>query len=245
MSLPLSRRIAQAALLVAAGATPLVAAGSASALDLVPKGDLTSGITQADAPDPSATVQGATHELGQSAGTTGAATVAAGVPATADATGHTVAAALPSADKALGNITAPAAKTAATTGTLANIATTVAPKLLDRAGPALTGKLNPVAGPQRSATATNPLGSLTHGLPTAGLTQGLPTGPLTSGLPTSGLPTSGLPTSGLTKALPLDSLTGGQDGHRLGGGSLPLGSNPTDAITHLLGGALPVPGLGG
>lgn len=49
MSLPLSRRIAQAALLVAAGATPLVAAGSASASQLVPQGtDLAQGISRLD-----------------------------------------------------------------------------------------------------------------------------------------------------------------------------------------------------
>ncbi|AUG79523.1 hypothetical protein CFP65_4801 [Kitasatospora sp. MMS16-BH015] len=241
MSLPLSRRIAQAALLVAAGASPLLAAGSASAMDLVPQGDLASGITQADAPDPAATVQGTAHELGQSTGATAASTVATGVPATADATGHTVAAALPSVDKTLGGVTAPAAKTAATTGMLANIATTVAPRVVDRAGPALTSKLAPVAGQQRSATTNNPLGGLTGALPTAGLTQSLPTGPLASGLPTKSLPGGDA----------LGSLTGAHsDEHRLGGLPALGGGSPLDSVTHLLGGVgaagLPhLPGVGG
>ncbi|MFD0529779.1 hypothetical protein ACFQ1I_27905 [Kitasatospora arboriphila] len=50
----------------------------------MPQGtDLGSGLTQLDSP--SGTVQGAAHELGQSAGATGAATVATGVPAAGDA----------------------------------------------------------------------------------------------------------------------------------------------------------------
>ncbi|MEU2153883.1 ATP-binding protein [Streptomyces sp. NPDC019396] len=49
MSLPLTRRIARAALLVAAGAAPVVgAAGSASAMDLAPTHDLGGGLTQLD-----------------------------------------------------------------------------------------------------------------------------------------------------------------------------------------------------
>ncbi|MFD5429931.1 glycosyltransferase, partial [Streptomyces sp. NPDC127084] len=49
MSLPLTRRIARAALLVAAGAAPVVgAAGSASAVDLAPTHDLGGGLTQLD-----------------------------------------------------------------------------------------------------------------------------------------------------------------------------------------------------
>src|SRR5947208_2678770 len=110
MSLPLTRRIAQAALLVAAGATPLVAAGSASAADLVPKTDLGAGLTQLDAPSSQSTVQGATHDLGQAAGATTAATAETGIPALSDAAGHTVATNLPEADKTLGSIAAPASK---------------------------------------------------------------------------------------------------------------------------------------
>jgi hypothetical protein len=50
MSLPLSRRIARAALLVAAGAAPVVgAAGSASAVDLPTAAPSLSGLTALDA----------------------------------------------------------------------------------------------------------------------------------------------------------------------------------------------------
>ncbi|GAA2131281.1 hypothetical protein GCM10009760_04850 [Kitasatospora kazusensis] len=241
MSHPLTRRIAQAALLVAAGATPFVVAGSASAADLLPKSDLGAGLTQLDAPSGASTVQGAAHDVGQAAGTTGAATVQAGVPATADAAGHTVAAALPDANKTLGGVTGPAAKTAAMTGTLTEVAGRLAPALVDRAGPAITGKLVPMAGgAQRSATASNPVGSLTQGLPTAGLTSGLPGG-LSGGMPNAGNVTKSLP------ALPgpLGALTSHPDGNRLGGSAPQLGGgSPTDALSHLLGG-LGVAGLNG
>ncbi|MDH6575505.1 hypothetical protein [Kitasatospora sp. MAP5-34] len=247
MSHPLTRRIAQAALLVAAGATPFVASGSASAADLLPKSDLGAGLTQFDAPSGASTVQGAAHDLGEAAGTTGAATVQAGVPATADAAGHTVAAALPDANKTLGGVTGPAAKTAATTGTLTSVAGRLAPALLDRVGPAVAGKLTPVSGgAQRAATASNPLGSLTSGLPTAGLTSGLPSG-LTGGLPgTGGLTKSvpALPSLPGTDALPLDALTGHTDSHRLGGLPALGGGDPLSSLTNVVGG-LGVAGLSG
>ncbi|MFI9270534.1 hypothetical protein ACIGXM_07455 [Kitasatospora sp. NPDC052896] len=65
MSLPLSRRIAQAALLVAAGATPLVAAGVASASDLVPPHtDLAGGVNKLEGFTSGSTVEGTAHQLG-------------------------------------------------------------------------------------------------------------------------------------------------------------------------------------
>ncbi|GAA5009317.1 hypothetical protein [Kitasatospora paranensis] len=220
MSHPLKRRIAQAALLVAAGATPLIAAGSASAADLVPQGtDLGSGLTQLDSPG--GTVQDAAHELGQSAGATGAATVATGVPATSDAAGHTVAAALPDADQALGPVTNTAGKTTAATGALSTIAGQVAPALIDRAGPAVAGKLVPAVPGTRSAAAASPLSTVTGALPTGGL----PTGALTGALPTGGL-TKSLPAAGA-----LDSLTGAPAAENRLGGMPSLGSNPTDLLS--------------
>ncbi|MDH6123241.1 hypothetical protein P3T39_000164 [Kitasatospora sp. GP82] len=245
MSLPLTRRIAQAALLVAAGAAPLIGAGSASAADLVPSTtDLGSTLTQPDVPNSASTVQGATHELGQAAGTTGAATVAAGVPATADAAGRTVTTALPNTDHSLGKVTTalpntdhslgkltgPAEKTAAVTGALSTVAAKATPALADRLAPELAGKLPSVPG-TRSTSATGGLDSLSHALPGGStVTSALPTG----GVPDTGAVTNALP-GGLGKALPaadaLGSLTGhGGEGHRLGGGVPGLGNSPLDSL---------------
>ncbi len=237
MSLPLKRRIAQAALLVAAGATPLVAAGSASAAaDLVPRTDLGAPLTQLASPDAGSTLQHTTHELGNAAGATGAATVAAGVPATADATGNIVADTLPEANEKTGSLTAPVDKTAATTGTLSTVASQVAPALAGKLGHAATG---------RSAEAAAPVGGLSQ---VGSVTQGLPSGALTSSIPgadnlTGALPTSSLPTGGLTKALPGADLLGlGEHGsaNRLGGVPDLGGASPLSALTGSLG---PVSGL--
>ncbi|MFB7635905.1 ATP-binding protein [Streptomyces sp. NPDC056149] len=57
MSLPVTRRIARAALLVAAGAAPVVtAAGSASAVDLPPKGNELGGLSTLDSANTSKTL---------------------------------------------------------------------------------------------------------------------------------------------------------------------------------------------
>ncbi|WP_137993518.1 ATP-binding protein [Streptomyces vilmorinianum] len=77
MSLPLTRRIARAALLVAAGATPVVgAAGSASAMDhsLAPTGAL-SGLTAVDSASLGNTVDGASQATTDVVGKTGGKSV--------------------------------------------------------------------------------------------------------------------------------------------------------------------------
>ncbi|MFF6773537.1 ATP-binding protein [Streptomyces sp. NPDC012637] len=83
MSLPLTRRIARAALLVAAGAAPVVgAAGSASALDhsLAPT-DALSGLSVLDAANAGSAVDTA-GQAGETLGqTAGAATESAQAPA--------------------------------------------------------------------------------------------------------------------------------------------------------------------
>ncbi|MEV4616026.1 hypothetical protein AB0K43_26040 [Kitasatospora sp. NPDC049258] len=239
MSHPLKRRIAQAALLVAAaGAAPMAVAGSASAADLVPQTDLGAGLTSTldNAPSSSSTVQDTAHEFGQVAGATGAQTVATGVPLAADAAGKTVAHALPDTNEALGKVTSPAAKTAATAGTVSKLAAVAGPALVDRVGPALTDKVAPavtdkvVPATTRSASAA-----------------GSPLGAATGLLPTNGLPTSGLPgtdaLTGLTHAVPgadgLTSLAHPAAENRLGG--VPgLGSSPLDGLT---GGLGPIGGL--
>lgn len=85
MSLPLTRRIARAALLIAAGAAPVVgAAGSASALAL-PQAPL-DGLTALDAGALGSTVDGASQKTTELAGTGGNA-VKQTVPAAGKAVG--------------------------------------------------------------------------------------------------------------------------------------------------------------
>ncbi|MFF1904707.1 hypothetical protein [Kitasatospora sp. NPDC058218] len=250
MSHSLTRRIAQAALLVAAGATPLVAVGTASAADaLLPKSDLAAPLGQLTNTDAGSTLQHTTHELGQAAGDTGAATVAAGVPATADATGNIVAHQLPEANEKAGSLTAPVDKTAATTGQLSSITPKVAAALAGKVGEAVTGGSGATG---RSAGAgANPVGGLSQ---TAGLTQGLPgAGALTGAVPGADAVTSALPLGALGRALPAEvpgadvlGLAEHGSANRLGGAD--LGPNSPLAglgpITGLLGG-LGGGGLGG
>jgi hypothetical protein len=87
MSLPLTRRIARAALLIAAGAAPVVgAAGSASALAL-PQAPLGGGLTALDAEALGSTVEGASQTTTELAGETGGNAVKHTVPAAGKAVG--------------------------------------------------------------------------------------------------------------------------------------------------------------
>ncbi|MEU8923920.1 hypothetical protein AB0D10_23740 [Kitasatospora sp. NPDC048545] len=253
MSHPLTRRIAQAALVVAAGATPLVAAGSASALGgdaLLPKSDLAAPLGQLTNTDTGSTLQHTTHQLGQAAGTTGAATVAAGVPASADAAGNIVAHQLPEANEKAGSLTAPVDQTAATTGQLSAVTPKVASALAGKLGEAVTGK----GAATRSADAgAGPVGglaqagSLAHALPGAGQLSGA--------VPGTNTVTDALPLGSVERALPLDSVQhavpGGLPGadvlglaehgsaNRLGGADLGP-NNPLSGLTGALG---PIGGL--
>ncbi|MFE0463933.1 hypothetical protein ACFW1A_32235 [Kitasatospora sp. NPDC058965] len=152
MSLPLSRRIAQAALLVAAGATPLVAAGSASADQLVPKGtDLGSGISKLDGVTSASTLKGETHQVGQALGKTGSVLSGTAVPAAADVTGTAAGAALPQTDRVVPNLSDPTGATTTGGGPLADTVSKLAG--LTPLGGALPG---PVAAP-RAMPASMPL----------------------------------------------------------------------------------------
>ncbi|MFH9353034.1 hypothetical protein [Kitasatospora sp. NPDC017646] len=251
MSHPLTRRIAQAALVVAAGATPLVAAGSASALGgdaLLPKSDLAAPLGQLTNTDTGSTLQHTTHQLGQAAGATGAATVAAGVPASADAAGNIVAHQLPEANEKASSLTAPVDQTAATTGQLSGVTPKVASTLAGKLGEAVTGK----GAGTRSATADT-VGGLAQ---TGALTQGLPGADKLSGaVPGTNTVTDALPTGAVDRALPLGpvehTLPGGLpatdvlglaehgSANRLGGADLGP-NNPLSGLTGMLG---PVGGL--
>ncbi|MET8677615.1 ATP-binding protein [Streptomyces sp. NPDC004647] len=118
MSLPLTRRIARAALLVAAGAAPLVgAAGTASAADL-PSTATLGKVGALDGAHLGKTLDGTSKRVGQQAGDSGSKTVKSSVPKAAKTVGG------------VGKATAPAAQKAArdaagtTRGVLGDTATT-------------------------------------------------------------------------------------------------------------------------
>ncbi|MFG2817843.1 hypothetical protein ACGFX4_00320 [Kitasatospora sp. NPDC048365] len=239
MSLPLTRRIAQAALVVAASATPFVAAGSASATEVVPPTDLGAGVTKlADVPNSGSAVQGATHEIGQVVGTTGSATLAAGGPAAGDAAGNTLASTLPDTDDALDQL-GPVGKASVLTDQLGTLTERAAPAIQDKVGPAVTDKVVPAT---RTATAS-PLGTVSKGLPTSSLTQSLPAAGALA------------PVTGVAQSLPGGSALSGLAEHEsanrlgsmpgLGGGSSPLGgaTGALGPVGGLLNGGLPL--LGG
>ncbi|MFB7474870.1 hypothetical protein [Kitasatospora sp. NPDC056184] len=246
MSHPLTRRIAQAALLVAAGATPLVAAGSASAADsLLPKGDLAAPLGQLTNTDAGSTLQHTTHQLGQAAGNTGAATVAAGVPAAADATGNIVAQQLPEANEKAGSLTAPIDQTAATTGELSGVAPKVARALAGKLGEAVTGKS---ATPQRSSHAgLGPVGEIA---PAGALTSAVPGGSgVVQAIPSTTTVTDALPIGSVTRALPADlpaadvlGLAEHGSANRLGGADLGQNS-PLNGLSGLTSALGPLSGL--
>ncbi|MFE6050155.1 hypothetical protein ACFQ6N_05345 [Kitasatospora sp. NPDC056446] len=253
MSHPLTRRIAQAALIVAAGATPLVAAGSASALGgdaLLPKSDLAAPLGQLTNTDTGSTLQHTTHQLGQAAGTTGAATVAAGVPASADAAGNIVAQQLPEANEKASSLTAPVDQTAATTGQLSAVTPKVASGLAGKLGETVTGK---GTGTRSADAAASPVGGLAQA---GSVAKGLPGADKLSGaVPGTSAVTDALPLGSVERALPLGSVTrtlpGGLPGadvlglaehgsaNRLGGADLGP-NNPLSGLTGALG---PIGGL--
>ncbi|MFJ6948177.1 ATP-binding protein [Streptomyces wuyuanensis] len=107
MSLPLTRRIARAALLVAAGAAPVVgAAGSANAVDL-PTRDLgNGGLTQLDGADAGAeagsAVDGAAREAAGTADEAGGRVVGTTLPAAAGTLGGAAETGLPAAQETAG-----------------------------------------------------------------------------------------------------------------------------------------------
>lgn len=104
MSLPLTRRIARAALLVAAGAAAGVgAAGSASAApSTLPATPNLGGLTALDATSVATTADGATQHVTGLAGEAGGKAVEQAVPAAGKTGGKAVKKAAPAAQKAAG-----------------------------------------------------------------------------------------------------------------------------------------------
>ncbi|WP_031078480.1 hypothetical protein [Streptomyces sp. NRRL S-118] len=105
MSLPLTRRIARAALLIAAGAAPVVgAAGSASAVEL-PKAPDLGGVSSLDTASVTGTVGDATRHATGLAGEAGGGAVTKAVPAAGDTVTSTGKTATPAAQQAVGEAT--------------------------------------------------------------------------------------------------------------------------------------------
>ncbi|MFH8516774.1 ATP-binding protein [Streptomyces gelaticus] len=102
MSLPLTRRIARAALLIAAGAAPVVgAAGAAGAAELPQTPDL-GGLTTLDGAGLGKTVDGASQQGTEAAGDTGGRIVGTALPAAGDTVGKADAKTSPTVRKAAG-----------------------------------------------------------------------------------------------------------------------------------------------
>ncbi|MDH2392936.1 ATP-binding protein [Streptomyces sp. HNM0663] len=105
MSLPLTRRIARAALLVAAGAAPVVgAAGSASALEApqLPAG----GLTALDAGSAAGTLDGGAQQSTALVSEVGGDALQNAVPAAGSVVGQAGSATVPAAQQAAGNAAA-------------------------------------------------------------------------------------------------------------------------------------------
>ena len=236
MSLPLKRRIVQAAFVVAAGAVPALLAGSASAATALPNVQDLGGLSQLDSGGLGGNAQSATHEAGQLAGSGAATTVGTAVPALADATGATAGRAIPASSDMLGTATQQAGHVAgATTGSTGNLSgvsglsgltglTGTGPTRAMPVGAVPQAAQAPAAAVPAAAPASapapaaapaapaSPLSTVTGALPPETLPLG-PVGSVAEGNPTQrlgGLPslgdTSGL--GGLTHTLPISSLGG-------------------------------------
>ncbi|MFI1867705.1 ATP-binding protein [Streptomyces jumonjinensis] len=104
MSLPLTRRIARAALLIAAGAAPVVgAAGSASAVDLQQATPL-GGLSSVDAESLGGTLDSTAAQATELAGSTGGNTVAQAVPTAGKSVGKVGGTAAPALQKTAGEV---------------------------------------------------------------------------------------------------------------------------------------------
>ncbi|MBT2530408.1 ATP-binding protein [Streptomyces flavidovirens] len=104
MSLPLTRRIARAALLIAAGAAPVVgAAGSASAAEL-PAAPNLGGLTALDGAGLGDTVDSTAQKSSKTAGDTGSQAVKKALPAAGKTVGKAGKTATPAAQKAAGDV---------------------------------------------------------------------------------------------------------------------------------------------
>lgn len=150
MSLPLTRRIARVALLIAAGAAPVVgAAGAASAAALPQATDL-SALTALDGAQVGDSVDSGARTATKVVGTVGGKTIETAVPAAGKAVGGAAKTATPAAQKVAGETAGSAGEALGQTMTSANSA-------------------SPATGADSSQS---PLGGTLSGLPVSGLPLG-------------------------------------------------------------------------
>ncbi|WP_052440510.1 hypothetical protein [Streptacidiphilus anmyonensis] len=235
MSLPISRRIVQAALVVAAGAVPAVAAGTAQAAPALPTVPDLGGLSQLNsAPDLGGSLESTAHQTGELAGSGVGQAASNGVPVVADAAGHEVGQAVPGGNRSMGS------SVTGLLGTASQVVGAAHDAGVARSMPATANASGTMAGDtpavapaaQAPASSSNPLSSL----------------PLASSLPVNSLPLSaagGALGGGATRSgAPMERLGGLPD---LASSATPQAlSSATGALPGLSGlplGGLPINGL--
>ncbi|MFC1417425.1 ATP-binding protein [Streptacidiphilus cavernicola] len=216
MSLPLSRRIVQAAFVVAAGAVPAVLTGVAHAAPALPGVPDLGGLSRLDSGALGDDVQSAAHQTGDLTGNGAGDAVASTVPSVTDAAGGATAKALPQADSMLGS----------TTGELAQVAGST------------TAASSGLAGSASGATRAIPVGTGNTGLPATDSATGA-----LSSLPLGSLPVDQLPLGQATSALSGATDPAAAPAQRLGGLPALGDTSSLGAVTQALplaGGGLPV-----
>ncbi|WP_329194834.1 ATP-binding protein [Streptomyces sp. NBC_01435] len=103
MSLPLTRRIARAALLIAAGAAPVVGAAGVAGAAQLPQAPELGGLTSVDGAGLGKTVDSASQQGTQVAGETGGKIVGTALPAATKTVGKAGAEAAPTVQKTAGS----------------------------------------------------------------------------------------------------------------------------------------------
>ncbi|MFD7614471.1 ATP-binding protein [Streptomyces sp. NPDC059828] len=200
MSLPLTRRIARAALLVAAGAAPVVgAAGSASAVDLAPTHDLGGGLTQLDGVAVGDATDGTAQKAATTATEAGGKLVGTALPVASGTFTQAARGSAPAAEETAGQ-TVDSATTALDQATSNQHGLPAAGTLA--AGVPAAGTTLPADALPADPMATTPIPA--HTLPA----QALPTDTLTATpLPATPIPANAVPATPLPMtALPVDTL---------------------------------------
>ncbi|NLU67313.1 ATP-binding protein [Streptomyces sp. HNM0574] len=137
MSLPLTRRIAKAALLTAAGAATVVGAAGASSAAEMPKTPDVGGLTNVDGQNLGGTVDSAAQETTGTVADTGSAALQGTLPAAGETLGSAGKTAVPAAQDAVGGTAGQAGQTV---GQLASATSGLASDLpVGQAGGALGG----------------------------------------------------------------------------------------------------------
>ncbi|MFE6663511.1 ATP-binding protein [Streptomyces sp. NPDC057697] len=111
MSLPLTRRIARTALLIAAGAAPVVGAAGVAGAAGLPQAPELGGLTSVDGAGLGKTVDGVSQQGSRVAGETGGKIVGTTLPAATKTVGKAGAEATPTVQKTAGGVVGSAGRT--------------------------------------------------------------------------------------------------------------------------------------